>query len=72
MATDIYSSITQSILAAMETATGAYACPWHTPAANQSPRNAVSKHYYRGANVISLWIAAQWRWREWELGLVEP
>jgi len=58
MATDIYATITQSVLAAMETATGEYICPWHTPAASQSPRNAVSKHYYRGANVISLWIAA--------------
>lgn len=58
MATDIYSTITQSVIAAMETATGEYTCPWHMPAANQSPRNAVSKHYYRGANVISLWIAA--------------
>lgn len=58
MATDIYATITQSVLAAMETATGEYTCPWHTPVASQSPRNAVSKHYYRGANVISLWIAA--------------
>jgi|JI10StandDraft_1071094.scaffolds.fasta_scaffold184552_3 antirestriction protein ArdC len=58
MATDIYATITQSVIAAMETATGEYTCPWHTPAASQSPRNAVSKHYYRGANVISLWIVA--------------
>ena len=58
MATDIYATITQSVIAAMETATGEYTCPWHTPAASQSPRNGVSKHYYRGANVISLWIAA--------------
>ena len=58
MATDIYATITQSVIAAMETATGEYSCPWHMPAANQSPRNAVSKHYYRGANVISLWISS--------------
>jgi len=58
MATDIYATITQSVIAAMETATGEYTCPWHTPAASQSPRNAVSKHYYRGANVISLWISS--------------
>jgi antirestriction protein ArdC len=58
MATDIYATITQSVIAAMETATGEYTCPWHTPAASQSPRNAVTKHYYRGANVISLWISS--------------
>ncbi len=58
MTTDIYASITQSVIAAMETATGKYTCPWHTPAAGQSPRNAVSKHYYRGANVIALWVTA--------------
>lgn len=57
MTSDIYANITQSVIAAMETATGDYTCPWHTPAASQSPRNAVSKHYYRGANVIALWIS---------------
>ena len=58
MTTDIYASITQSVIRAMETSTGEYTCPWHTPAASQSPRNAVSKHYYRGANVIALWVTA--------------
>ena len=38
MATDIYATITQSVIAAMETATGEYTCPWHTPAASQAHR----------------------------------
>lgn len=58
MATDIYANITQLIFTAMETETDDYTCPWHTPSASQSPRNAVSKHYYRGANVIVLWVTA--------------
>ena len=58
MATDIYSHITASVIAAMETTTGIFTCPWHQSVANQSPQNGISKHYYRGANVISLWVSA--------------
>lgn len=56
---DIHQQVTDSIIAALETAKpGDWRCPWNR-ASGGLPTNAVSKKPYRGINILSLWCAAQ-------------
>jgi antirestriction protein ArdC len=59
---DIYQSITDRIIAAIEAGAGDWRMPWHVQpgdAATAMPVNAATKKAYRGVNVLNLWIAAQ-------------
>jgi hypothetical protein len=59
---DIYQTVTDSIVAAIEAGAGEWRMPWHVKpgdAAAAMPINAASKKAYRGVNVLNLWIAAQ-------------
>lgn len=56
MKTDIYSLITQQIIAAIEAGAERYEMPWHTT--SNTPSNAKTGKAYRGVNVISLWASA--------------
>lgn len=58
--TDIYTRVTNEIVAAIEAGAGEWRMPWHHDgSAITRPINAVSRKAYRGANILSLWIAAQ-------------
>lgn len=59
---DIYQTVTDRIVAAIEAGAGEWRMPWHgEPGASAAvlPVNAVTKKPYRGVNVLNLWIAAQ-------------
>lgn len=59
---DIYRTVTDRIIAAIEAGAGDWRMPWHVlpnDAASVMPVNAASRKAYRGVNVLSLWIAAQ-------------
>lgn len=56
----LYESITAKIIAAVEAGTSASQRPWHAPAL-LAPINAATCAYYRGVNVLALWIEAQER-----------
>jgi antirestriction protein ArdC len=74
---DLYRSITDKIIAAVEAGTVGSKRPWHAPAL-LAPSNANTSAFYRGINVLTLWIEAmdrgyptsQWAsYRQWqELG----
>lgn len=56
---NVYQSVTDSIVAAIEAGAGPIEMPWHSAGAALSlPENALTGKRYRGANVISLWAAA--------------
>jgi antirestriction protein ArdC len=56
---DIYQSITNQIIAAIETGTGEVKMPWHRSGFNQTrPINISSSKPYQGINILSLWAAA--------------
>jgi antirestriction protein ArdC len=58
---DIYTRITQEIVAAIEaeTTAGGWKLPWHHDgSAIARPMNLTSQKYYRGINILSLWVAA--------------
>ena len=55
MKTDIFETITNNMIEAMESATGDFKMPW---GANPTiPTNLQSKKNYRGVNVLQLWIS---------------
>jgi antirestriction protein ArdC len=57
--TDVYTRITQSIIAAIEAGTAEFKMPWHhNGTATSRPVNLASKKPYRGVNVLALWAAA--------------
>jgi antirestriction protein ArdC len=59
---DIYTRVTNQIIAAIEAGTKNFRMPWHiTEADCFAPINAVSKRPYRGVNVLILWATAQSR-----------
>lgn len=74
--TDIYTRVTNEIVAAIEAGAGSWTMPWHHDgSAISRPVNAGTGKAYRGSNILSLWIAAQaagyssGRWasyRQWE------
>jgi antirestriction protein ArdC len=57
---DVYTRVTQEIIAAIEAGPGESRMPWHHDGAAVSrPVNVVSGKAYRGINTVSLWAAAQ-------------
>lgn len=76
---DVYRSITENIIAAIEAGPGVFRMPWHWMDENGGrPVNAFTGRRYRGVNVVTLWAAAHLRgfdachwatYRQWrELG----
>ena len=58
--TDIYTRVTNEIVAAIEAGAGSWTMPWHHDgSATSRPVNAGTGKAYRGSNILSLWIAAQ-------------
>ena len=56
---DIYSRITDDIIAAIENGAGEWQMPWHHDGTSIArPRNVASDKAYRGINVLALWVAA--------------
>lgn len=56
---DIHETITNKIIAALETAKpGDWQCPWNR-ASGGLPTNGITRKPYRGINILSLWCAAQ-------------
>jgi antirestriction protein ArdC len=56
---DIHAEITNRIVAAIEKGAGAFEMPWQGAATTMAPANAATKRFYRGINVLSLWVSAQ-------------
>jgi antirestriction protein ArdC len=56
---DIYSRITNQIIAAIEAGAGNWQMPWHSEGCSLRPINATNGKAYRGVNVLALWCAAQ-------------
>lgn len=76
---DVYRSITENIVAAIEAGPGVFRMPWHWMGPNGGrPANALTGRPYRGVNVVMLWAEARMRgfdschwatYRQWrELG----
>jgi antirestriction protein ArdC len=61
MAQDIYQTVTDQIVAAIEQGADKWVMPWHNNAASDSPMpfNVSSKRHYRGVNTLALWAAGQ-------------
>ena len=55
---DLYRTVTDKIVAAIEAGAGAFIMPWHVSAATGRPINALTGHDYRGVNVVALWAEA--------------
>lgn len=58
MATDIYETITNKIVAQIEAGAGEWRMPWHGEGL-KAPRNPLSGTRYRGINVPLLWAAGE-------------
>ncbi len=57
---DIFQTVTDQIVAAIENGAGTYKLPWRTSSKFlSSPINAVSKRPYRGVNILVLWATAE-------------
>src|SRR3546814_7364666 len=57
---DVYTRVTEAILAAIEAGTGNWRMPWHHSGADVTrPTNIASGKPYRGINTVSLWAAAR-------------
>ena len=54
---DVYESITDRVIAAIEEGAGQWQMPWHRSGVNR-PLNAHTKKPYRGVNVVALWASA--------------
>lgn len=56
---NVYQSITDSIIAAIEAGAGPVEMPWYSGGSAQGlPCNAATGNGYRGVNILSLWAAA--------------
>lgn len=55
--TDLYRSITQRVIAAIEAGTPPWVCPWDRTGGGL-PFNFRTEHHYSGVNVLLLWMAA--------------
>jgi len=55
---DLYRTVTDKIVAAIEAGAGAFVMPWHVSAATGRPLNALTGRGYRGVNVVALWAEA--------------
>ena len=56
---DIYSRVTNKIVAAIEAGADQWAMPWHVPDNMGYPINAMTGKGYRGINILTLWIESQ-------------
>jgi antirestriction protein ArdC len=59
MSRDIYSEVTDKLVAAIETDPGDPIMPWHRGGANAVPHNALTDHEYQGVNILNLWVVGQ-------------
>jgi antirestriction protein ArdC len=57
MKKDIYTEVTNKIIAALEKNIAPWVQPWSSNNTSSLPRNAVSNQHYRGINIILLWDA---------------
>jgi antirestriction protein ArdC len=55
---DIYQSVTDSIIQAIEAGAGEWRMPWHRPGGVQ-PINVSSRKFYRGINTLALWVSSE-------------
>ena len=56
---DVYTRITDEIVAAIEKGAGDWRMPWHHDGSSIArPRNVASDKAYRGINILALWVAA--------------
>jgi antirestriction protein ArdC len=56
---DVYTRITDDIVAAIEQGAGEWDMPWHHDGSSIArPRNVASDKPYRGINILALWVAA--------------
>ncbi|HWT32008.1 MAG TPA: zincin-like metallopeptidase domain-containing protein [Croceibacterium sp.] len=56
---DVYRTVTQNIVEAIEAGTGTFVMPWHGGgAAIGKPENAYTRMEYHGINVLALWAQA--------------
>ena len=55
---DIYQAVTDQVIAALETGTPPWVCPWTRSAGSMLPANAASSRAYRGINVLLLTMQA--------------
>lgn len=59
---DVYTQVTNNIIAAIEAGAGDWQMPWHRSGEGLNrPVNIDTNNAYRGINVVSLWAAAQGR-----------
>ncbi|MBA5775652.1 DUF1738 domain-containing protein [Stappia sp. F7233] len=59
---DVYTQVTNNIIAAIEAGAGDWQMPWHRSGEGLNrPVNIDTNNAYRGINVVSLWAAAQAR-----------
>lgn len=56
---DIYQSITDKIIEAIEAGVGDLIMPWHRGGAGGIPVNALTGNEYQGINVLNLWLTSQ-------------
>ncbi|CAM6053513.1 unnamed protein product [Sphagnum tenellum] len=57
---DVYATVTNMIIAAIEAGVGNWQMPWHTSGSfSESPINFLSRKPYRGVNILCLWASAQ-------------
>ena len=61
MATNLYQTVTDQILANLEAGTVPWVKPWAATAGKNMPHNAATGRPYSGANVIVLWMSAHGR-----------
>ena len=54
---DIYQTITDRLVSAIEAGAPTFEMPWHSKAASTLPVNVLTKNAYRGVNILSLWVA---------------
>jgi antirestriction protein ArdC len=59
--TDLYASVTQRIITALEAGTVPWQCPWRSAAGDARPANATTARPYRGINVLLLNVQAMAR-----------
>lgn len=59
---NVYTQITDTIIAAIEAGAGQWDMPWHRHGVTHArPMNALTGKRYRGVNVLALWAAAEAR-----------
>jgi antirestriction protein ArdC len=56
---DIYQSVTNKIIEAIEAGAGDLVMPWHRGGAGGIPVNALTHNEYQGINILNLWLTSQ-------------